>query len=258
MQRLFKKVKTNDYFIYGFIRENTNFLIDKWNGYSIENMDKVAKYSNNHILSYDDVEYCAYITLLSLFFSASNNNYIIYEDNFQKDKHQDIIETRFKLNITYETIENEFQKLSLYNGSYERKDNLYFKKILELKNFFTYNIIAHNGNSSQGVTFMVTNKEVAEQTLVELINNETDINIILDYVCYIVVFEVGHDMGDINGFNIYSKNNIEDYIVSIEDVFLSRINNFNDKLKNISNELDFVKALEVFIGNDNNHTLVWQ
>ena len=258
MKKLFKKVKTNDYFIYGFVRQSTNFLIDEWNRYSIENMDKVAKYSNDNILSYDNVEYFAYITLVSLFFNRNNNNHIIYEDNSKKDKYEYPIKTRFRLNITYETIKNKFKEFSLYNGSYEREDNLYFKKILELKSFFTYNIITINGDSSQGVTFIVTDKKILEKKLVELIKKEIDINIILDYVCYIIVVQVGHDMGDINGFNVYSKNDIEKNIINIENIFLSRVNNFNNKLKNISNELDFVKALEVFIGNDKNHKLVWQ
>lgn len=258
MKKLFKKVKTNDYFIYGFIRQSTNYLIDTWSGYSVENMDKIAEYSNENIFSYDNIEYFSYITLISLFFNPTKNNYAIYINDFEKIKDEYSINRNFRLNITYETIEKKIKNFSLYKGKFEKEDNLYIKKILELKNLFSYNIISVNSDSSQGITFIVTDKIALEKDLVELINKTTDIKMILNYVSYMVVCEVGHDGGDINGFNIYSKNDIEEDILKIEKTFLSRKNIFDEKLQNISKEIEFIKALEVFIGNSEKNELVWQ
>ncbi len=254
MKKLFKKVKTNDYFIYGFITQSNNYLIDTWSGYSINNMDIVAEYSNEYILSYDNVEYLSYITLLSLFFNPTKNNHIIYINYFEEVKDEYAINSNFILDRIYEIIE---EKIPLYKGIFEKKDNLYMKEILKIKNLFSYNITSVNGDSSQGFTFIVTDKIAPRKDLVELLNKEKDINMVLNYISYMVVFKVGHDGGDINGFNIYSKNDIEEDILKIEKTFLSRVNNFNSKLENISDELEFVNALGKFIGNDENDKLVW-
>ena len=258
MKKLFRKIKAEGFYKYGFIRRSSDFMIDIWDGYSVKNIEKISELSNKNILNYSDVEYFAYITLISLFFDPTKNNYAIYQSYFEKDKNEYVVDGNFTLNISYETIETDIEKLSLYDETFERKDNCYIKGISNLKDLFSYHITTNNYDSSQGITFIVTDKALLVNSLSLFLNKEVGIERLLDDISYIIIFEVGHDLGDINGFNIYSRNDIENDICKIEKAYLSHKNIFNKKLKNIVNETDFIKALEVFIGSTEKNKFVWQ
>lgn len=259
MNKLFNKVKEDDYFIYGFTRKSSDFLVDEWSEYSIKNMLEIAKYTDNTISSYDSVNYFAYMTLVSLFFNPTKNNYLIYQDYFEENKDEHSIDSRLALNLQFETIETKFKTFSLNKSDFKVYDHLYVKKVTDPKNLFSYDIMGITGSESQGVTFVVANKITSENFLSDLLDAEADISVILDDIYYLVVLEVTHDMGYISGFNIYSKNDLEKDIMKIEQKFISRMEKFNHKMITIKTSKEFINALETFvIGKDKIESFIWQ
>ena len=194
---------------------------------------------------------------MGMFFDSTKYNFLLsaYDrDTFTENENRKKVNNTFELKLEMCTINDTHLRTPLVKGDFQSFENRFIKKVNSLQDLFSFD---DTGNI--GFTLIVS-KDGGKDILYwqNFFDQEQKLVDLLDRIDYLVTLMSADDIGYMNAFNVYSKNEIDSLVNEIENIFLARISTFNNSIKKVKESLEFLNALEILLlGDTRRKQAIW-